>query len=77
VGNAHGVAPRRRLGQQSSRLSVNKGDKVLVIGEIRYREYDDEVTKGKTKIEVRKRMAEIHAVGVERLHKAEKTNDSE
>ena len=50
-----------------------KGDKVLVIGEIRYREYDDEVTKGKTKIEVRKRMAEIHAAGVERLYKAEKT----
>lgn len=64
-------------GKQAGRLNVSKGDKVLVIGEIRYREYDDEVTKGKTKIEVRKRMAEIHAAGVERLYKAEKTSDSE
>jgi single-strand DNA-binding protein len=64
-------------GKQASRLTVNKGDKVLVIGEIRYREYDDEVAKGKTKIEVKRRMAEIHAAGVERLYKAEKADNGE
>jgi single-strand DNA-binding protein len=64
-------------GKQANRLTVSKGDKVLVIGEIRYREYDDEVAKGKTKIEVKMRMAEIHAAGVERLYKAEKADAGE
>src|SRR2546430_7909136 len=59
-------------GKQAARLHLSKGDKVLVVGEIRYREYEDEVSKGKTKIEVKKRLAEIHASGVERLCKAEK-----
>ena len=64
-------------GKQAARLTLSKGDKVLVIGEIRYREYDDEVSKGKTKIEVKKRLAEIHASGVERLYKAEKAEATE
>ena len=64
-------------GKQASRLTLSKGDKVSVIGEIRYREYHDEVARGKTKIEVKRRMAEIHAAGVERLYKAEKADVGE
>ena len=64
-------------GKQATRLSLSKGDKVLVVGEIRYREYEDEVSKGKTKIDVKKRLAEIHALGVERLYKAEKAEAAE
>jgi single-strand DNA-binding protein len=64
-------------GKQATRLNLSRGDKVLVIGEIRYREYDDEVSNGKTKIEVTKRLAEIHASDVERLYKAEKTEAAE
>jgi len=59
-------------GKQAARLNLGNGDKVLVVGEIRYREYEDEVSKGKTKVDVKKRLAEIHASGVERLYKAEK-----
>lgn len=50
---------------------------MLVVGELRYRDYEDEVSKGKTKIEVKRRLAEIHASGVERLYKAEKVGTSE
>jgi len=64
-------------GKESARLNLSKGDKVLVVGEIRYREYEDEVSKGKTKIDVKKRLAEIHASGVERLYKAEKAEATE
>jgi single-strand DNA-binding protein len=64
-------------GKQVTRLDLNKGDKVLATGEIRYREYEDEVRKGKTKIDVKKRLAEIHASGVERWYKAEKTEPAE
>ena len=64
-------------GKQAARLHLSKGDKVLVIGEIRYREYDDEVGNGQTKIEVTRRVAEIHASGVERLYKAEKAEAAE
>ena len=63
-------------GKKAARLNLSKGDKVLVVGEIRYHEYEDEVSKGKTKIEVKKRIAEIHASGVERL-KAEKEEAAE
>lgn len=63
--------------KQAARLNLSKGDKVLVVGEIRYREYEDEVTKGKTKIDVKKRLAEIHASGIERLYKAEKAGAAE
>ena len=41
--------------KQAARLNLNKGDKVLVTGEIRYGEYEDEVSKGQTKIDVKKR----------------------
>ena len=64
-------------GKQAARLNLSKGDKVLVVGEIRYREYDDEVSSGKTKIDVKKRLAEIHASGIERLYKAEKAEAAE
>jgi single-strand DNA-binding protein len=64
-------------GKPAMRLNLSKGDKVLVVGEIRYREYDDEIDNGKTKIEVKRRRAEIHAAGVERLYKAEKTEAAE
>jgi single-strand DNA-binding protein len=59
-------------GKQADRLNLHKGDKVLVVGELRYREYDDEVANGKAKVDVKKRMAEIHAAGIERLFKPEK-----
>jgi single-strand DNA-binding protein len=64
-------------GKPAGRLKLSKGDKVLVVGELRYREYEDEVSKGKTKIEVKKRLAEIHASAVERLYKAEKAEAAE
>ena len=64
-------------GKQAARLNLGKGEKVLVVGEIRYREYEDEVSKGKTKVDVKKRLAEIHASGVERLYKAEKAEAAE
>jgi single-strand DNA-binding protein len=64
-------------GKQASRRNLSKGDKVLVVGEIRYREYEDEVSKGKTKIDVKRRLAEIHASGVERLYKAERAETAE
>jgi len=63
-------------GKQAKRLDLSKGDKMLVVGEIRYREYDDEISKGKSKIDVKKHLAEIHASGVERLYKAEKGNNA-
>ena len=53
MGNPHQWHRVVVWGKQASRLTVSKGEKVLVIGEIRYREYDDEVTKGKTRIEVK------------------------
>jgi single-stranded DNA-binding protein len=58
-------------------LNLTKGDKVLVVGEIRYREYEDEVSQSKTKIGITRRIAEIHASGVERLYKAEKAEAAE
>ncbi|HXR74792.1 MAG TPA: single-stranded DNA-binding protein [Bryobacteraceae bacterium] len=64
-------------GKQAARLNLSKGDKVLIVGEIRYREYEDEVSTGKTKVDVKKRLAEIHASGVERLYKAEKAEAAE
>jgi single-strand DNA-binding protein len=64
-------------GKPAMRLNLSKGDKVLVVGEIRYREYDDEIDNGKGKIEVKRRLAEIHAAGIERLYKAEKTEAAE
>ncbi len=64
-------------GKQVTGLNLSKGDKVLVVGEIRYREYDDEVTNGKAKVDVTRRIAEIHASGVERLYKAEKAETVE
>lgn len=64
-------------GNQAARQNSSKGDKVLVVGEIRYREYEDEVNAGTTKVDVKKRLAEIHASGVERLYKAEKTAAAE
>lgn len=71
------MAPGCGLGQTSELLNLSKGDKVLVVGEIRYREYDDEVSKGKTRIEVKKRLSEIHTSRVERLYKPEKPEASE
>jgi single-strand DNA-binding protein len=64
-------------GKQASRLNLSKGDKVLVVGEIRYREYEDEVSKGKTKIDVKRRLAEIHASSVEQLYRTEKAEAAE
>jgi len=64
-------------GKQAVRLHLSKGDKVLIVGEIRYREYEDEVNNGNTKVDVKKRLAEIHASGVERLYKAEKAGAAE
>jgi len=64
-------------GKQAARLNLSKGDKVLVVGEIRYREYEHEVSSGKTKIDVKKRLAEIHASGIERLYKPEKAETAE
>jgi single-strand DNA-binding protein len=64
-------------GKQAARLNLTKGDKVLVVGEIRYREYEDEVSQSKTKIGITRRIAEIHASGVERLYKAEKAEAAE
>jgi single-strand DNA-binding protein len=64
-------------GKQAARQNLSKGDKVLVVGEIRYREYEDEVNTGKTKVDGKKRLAEIHASGVERLYKAEKAGAAE
>lgn len=63
--------------RQATRLNLKKSDRVLVIGEIRYREYDDEVAQGQAKVTVKKRMAEIHASGIVRLYKAEKTEGAE
>jgi single-stranded DNA-binding protein len=76
VGNPHGVAPSSCIGQ-ATRLNLSKGDKVLIVGEIRYREYEDKVSKGKSKVDVKKRVAEIHASGVERLYKAERAEAAE
>ena len=63
--------------KQAARLNLSKGDKVLVVGAIRYREYEDQASKGETKIDVKKRLAEIHAFGVEWLCKAEKAGAPE
>ena len=78
VGKPHGMARPCGCGASKQRARIlRKGDKVLVVGGVRYREYEDEVSSGKTKIDVKKRLAEIHASGIERLYKAEKAEAAE
>jgi single-strand DNA-binding protein len=59
-------------GKLAERLNLHKGDRVLVLGEIRYRDYESDVSDGTNTVDVKKRVVEIHASGVERLYKAEK-----
>ena len=47
--------------------TLKKGEHVYVSGELRYREYDKEVGKGKSKDSVRMPVAEIHAGEIRRL----------
>jgi single-strand DNA-binding protein len=47
--------------------TLKKGEHVYVSGELRYREYDKEVGKGKTKDSVRIPVAEIHAAEIRQL----------
>ena len=47
--------------------TLQKGEHVFIEGEIRYREYNKEVGKGKSKEMVKMRVAEIHASNMMRL----------
>jgi single-strand DNA-binding protein len=47
--------------------SLKKGEHVYVSGELRYRAYDKEVGKGKSKDSVKMPVAEIHADEIRRL----------
>ena len=47
--------------------TLKKGEHVYLSGELRYREYDKEVGKGKSKDSVRMPVAEIHAGEIRRL----------
>ena len=47
--------------------TLKKGEHVYVSGELRYREYDKEVGKGKGKNSVKITVAEIHAAEIRRL----------
>jgi single-strand DNA-binding protein len=47
--------------------TLKKGEHVYVSGELRYREYDKEVGRGKSKDNVKIPVAEIHAAEIRRL----------
>ena len=47
--------------------TLKKGEQVYVSGELRYREYDKEVGRGKGKDNVKIPVAEIHAAEIRRL----------
>lgn len=47
--------------------TLKKGEHVYVSGELRYRDYDKEVGKGKTKDSVKIPVAEVHAAEIRRL----------
>ena len=47
--------------------TLKKGEHVYVSGELRYRDYDKEVGKGKSKDTVKIPVAEVHAAEIRRL----------